>query len=67
MFCENGRAVLDGFAKGCNDGGYDVPDVLGGTPAGGYADDVAFDEGVIGVCDEVGLCGCKVLGRFVSL
>jgi hypothetical protein len=49
LFGEDGRPVFDGGAKGRDDGGYDVSDCFGGAPAGLYADDVAFDEGGVGV------------------
>lgn len=38
-----------------------MADGFGGAPAGGDADDVAFDEGVVGVGYEVGLFGGEVL------
>jgi hypothetical protein len=38
-----------------------VADVLGGAPAGGDADDVAFDEGVVWVGYKVGLWRWEVL------
>lgn len=42
-----------------------MPDVLGGAPAGRDADDVAFDERIVGVGDEVRYGGGEVLGANV--
>ena len=54
--------AVNRLAEGGHDGGYDVVDLFGCAVARGDADDVAFDEGVVGVADDVGGVGGEVLG-----
>jgi hypothetical protein len=67
VFCENRRAVFDRCTEGCNDGGYNVADVLRGAPARRDADDVAFDKGVVWISYQVGCWRGKMLQTWSAI